>query len=53
MTTREWTLMGLLATATALADLALLFAGLLAIAGRLLRARRAVVAPPRSRSTAA
>ncbi len=39
--------------ATALAGIALIFAGLLAIDGRLLRARRAAVAPPRSRSKAA
>jgi len=39
--------------ATALAGMALIFAGLLAIDGRLLRARRVAVAPPRSRSKAA
>ncbi len=38
---------------TALAGMALIFAGLLAIDGRLLRASRADVAPPRSRSKAA
>jgi len=38
---------------TALAGMALVFAGLLAIDGRVLRARRADVAPPRSRSKAA
>ena len=38
---------------TALVGMALVFAGLLAIDGRLLRARRADVAPPRSRSKAA
>jgi len=38
---------------TALAGMALVFAGLLAIDGRLLRARRAAVAPPHSRSKAA
>ena len=39
--------------ATAIAGMALVFAGLLAIDGRVLRARRADVAPPRSRSKAA
>ena len=39
--------------ATALAGMALIFAGLLALDGRLLRARHAAVAPPRSRSKAA
>lgn len=38
---------------TALAGMALIFAGLLAIDGRVLRARRTAVAPPRSRSKAA
>jgi drug/metabolite transporter (DMT)-like permease len=40
-------------TATALAGMALIFAGLLAIDGRLLRARRVAVAPPSSSSKAA
>ena len=40
-------------TATALAGMALICAGLLAIDGRLLRARRAAVAPPSARSKAA
>ncbi len=40
-------------TATALAGMALIFAGLLAIDGRLLRGRRPAVAPPGSRSKAA
>ena len=39
--------------ATAIAGMALVFAGLLAIDGRVLRARRTEVAPPRSRSKAA
>jgi hypothetical protein len=37
----------------ALAGMALIFAGLLAIDGRLLRARRVAVSSPRPRSTAA
>ena len=46
-------LLGEAVTATALAGMALIFAGLLAIDGRLLRGRRPAVAPPGSRSKAA
>jgi drug/metabolite transporter (DMT)-like permease len=46
-------LLGEAVTATALAGMALIFAGLLAIDGRPLRGRRPAVAPPGSRSKAA
>ena len=46
-------ILGEAVTATALAGMALIFAGLLAIDGRLLRGRRPAVAPPGSRSKAA
>jgi drug/metabolite transporter (DMT)-like permease len=46
-------ILGEVVTATALAGMALIFAGLLAIDGRLLRGRRPAVTPPGSRSKAA
>jgi len=46
-------LLGEAVAAAALAGMALIFAGLLAIDGRLLRARRLAVSPPRPRSRAA
>jgi len=46
-------ILGEVVAGTALAGMGLVFAGLLAIDGRLLRARRAAVAPPRPRSKAA
>jgi drug/metabolite transporter (DMT)-like permease len=46
-------ILGEAVTATALAGMALIFAGLLAIDGRLLRGRRPAVTPPGSRSKAA
>jgi drug/metabolite transporter (DMT)-like permease len=45
-----WLLLGEAVTATALAGMALVFAGLLAIDGRLLHTRRAAIVPPASKA---